>query len=87
MVKKMNKVLVKLYLPTIGEEYDIWIPLNRRIYTVIKLIVKAINEFTNGEYAPARLPILYDKKTAKPYDINLTIGESTIRNGSEIILM
>lgn len=83
----MNKVLVKLYVPTIGEEYDIWIPLNRRIYTVIKLIVKVLYEFTNGEYSPSKLPLLYDKNTAKPYDINLTIGESNIRNGSEIILI
>lgn len=86
-MKKMNKVLVKLYVPTIEKEYDVWIPLNRRIYTTIKLIVKAINEFTNGEYSPSRLPVLYDRKTAKPFDINLTIGESTIRNGSEIILI
>ena len=86
-MRKMNKVLVKLYVPTIEKEYDIWIPLNRRIYTVIKLIVKAIKEFTNGEYNPSKFPVLFDRKTAKPYDINLTIGESTIRNGSEIILI
>lgn len=83
----MNKVLVKLFVPTIGEEYDIWIPVNRRIYSVIKLIVKALSEFTNGEYNPAQLPSLYDKETAKPYNINLTIGESTIKNGTEIILI
>lgn len=83
----MNKILVKLYVPTINKEYDVWIPLNRRIYNVIRLIVKGISEFTDGEYQPQKLPILYDKQTAKPYDINLTIGESTIRNGSEIILI
>lgn len=83
----MNKVLVKLYVPTIGKEYDVWIPLNRRIYNVIKLLVKAIKEFTNGEYNPSKLPVLYNKKIAQPYDINLTIGESTIRNGTEIILI
>lgn len=83
----MNKVLVKLYVPTIGEEYDIWIPINRRIYTVIKLIVRGINELTNGEYNPTKLPVLYDKKTAKQYDINLIVGETNIRNGTEIILI
>lgn len=83
----MNKVLVKLYVPTIGKEYDIWIPVNRTIYTIVELIVRTINEFTNGEYAPAKLPVLYDKKTAKSYDFNLTVGESNIKNGSEIILI
>ena len=86
-MKRMNKVLVKLYVPTIGKEYDIWIPLNSTIYSVIKLIIKAINEFTKGEYVPTKLPILYDKKSGKHYDINSTIWESNIRNGSEIILI
>ena len=83
----MNKVLVKLYVPTIGMEYDVWIPLNRRIYNVIKLFVKAIKEFTNGEYNPSKMPVLYNKKSAQLYDINLTVGEAEVRNGTEIILI
>ena len=83
----MNKVLVKLYVPQIGTEYDIWIPLNRRIYNVIKLLIKALKEFTNDEFSPAKFPELYDRKTAIQYDINLTVGESNIINGTEMILI
>ncbi len=83
----MNKILVELYVPTIEEFYDIWIPTNRRVHNVIRLIVKAINEFTEGEYNPKKMPLLYDKQNGKPIDINLTIGESTIQNGSEVILI
>lgn len=83
----MSKILVELYVPIIEEVYDIWIPTNRRIHNVIRLIVKAINEFTEGEYNPQKMPLLYDKQNAKPFDINLTVGESTIQNGSEIVLI
>ena len=83
----MNKILVKLYVPTISEEYDIWIPINRRIHNVIRLIIKALYELTEGEYNPINMPLLYDKQNSKPFDINQTIGESTIQNGSEIILI
>ena len=83
----MNKVLAKLYIPQMELEYDVWITFNRRIYTVINLIVKGINELTDGEYKPTRMPILYDKKSAMPYDINFTVGETNIRNGTEIILI
>lgn len=83
----MNKVLIKLYVPKIGKEYDIWIPLNRSIYSVIKLLVKAIKELTNDEYNPSKLPILYNKKTAKEYDINSTIEDSQIESGMELILI
>jgi len=83
----MNKILVKVYVPIIEEQYDILIPLNRRIYNVIKLLVKAINELSNGNYEPKNAPTLYDKITAIPYDENLSILESNIRNGTELILL
>ena len=38
----MNKILVKLYVPMIEEQYDVWIPLNKRIYNVINLLIKAV---------------------------------------------
>lgn len=83
----MNKVLVELYVPIIEEKYNIWIPTNRRIHNVIRLTVKALNELTEGQYNPKKMPLLYDKQTAKLFDINLTIRESTIKNGSEIVLI
>ena len=83
----MNKILVKLYVPMLETEYDVWIPVNKRIYNVIKLLVRAINELSGGAYKPLKMPNLYDKTTAMPYNINLSIKESTIRNGSEIILI
>lgn len=83
----MNKVLVKVYVPSIEEQYDILVPLNRRIYNVIKLLVKAIYELSNGYYEPKTKPMLYDKITAIPYDENLSIRESSIRNGTEVILI
>ena len=84
---RMNKVLVKVYVPIIEEQYDILIPLNRRIYNVIKMLVKAINELSNGYYEPKNEPRLYDKITAMPYNENLSIRESNIRNGTELILL
>ena len=83
----MNKVLVKLYVPTIEEQYDIWIPGDRKIYSAIKLISRTINELTYGEYNPKKLPVLYDKKTGEVYDINKTIEEVEIKSGSELILI
>ena len=83
----MNKILVKLYVPTIGEEYDIWIPLNKRIYNVIKLLIKAVNEFSGGYYKPSSMPLLYDRLTAKPYELDKSIIETNIRNGSGLILI
>ncbi len=83
----MNKILVKLYVPMIEEQYDVWIPINKKVYKVIKLLTKAVDEFSGGYYKPANTPMLYEKLTAREYDINLTIKENNIKNGAEIILM
>lgn len=87
MVMKMDKVLVKLYVPVLEEIYDVWIPSHKRIYNVIVLLVKAINELNNNCYRPKKMPILYDKITAESYNINLKIKDTTIRSGTELILM
>ena len=83
----MNKILVKLHVPIIEEKYDIWIPSNKRIHNVIGLIAKAVDELSGGHYKTSGTPRLYNKETGELYNINLSIKESTIRNGSEIILI
>ena len=84
---KLNEVLVKLYVPMVDEQFDIWIPLDKKIYTIIILLVKAVNEFTKGYYTPSKMPYLYDKITVKAFDINLKLMETEIRNGSELIMI
>lgn len=83
----MNKIIVKLYVPKIDKEYDVFIPTNKRISVVISLLVKAINELSNGSFNPTEMPMLYNKLNAQSYDINQTIKESDIRNGSELVLL
>ena len=87
MVKRMNKVLVKLYIPIMEMQFDVWLPINRNISKVIILLVKAINEFSGGVYKPKFMPILYDKNTAKEYNINASVKDNNIKNGTEIVLI
>ena len=83
----MDKVLVKVYVPMLEKIYDVWIPSHKRIYNVIDLLIKAVNELNDNCYIPDKLPMLYDKLTAEVYDINLSIKDSTIRSGTELVLL
>ena len=82
-----NKVLIKLYVPKIEAQYDVWIPINRRIYNVVLLLIKGINELYGDNFNPKDLPTFYNKITSEPYDINAIVGETNIKNGTEIILI
>lgn len=83
----MDKILVKVYVPMLEKIYDVWIPSHKRIYNVIDLLIKAVNELNDNCYSPNKMPMLYDKITAKIYDVNLSVKESTMRSGTEIVLL
>ena len=61
--------------------------VNKKIYTIINLLVKSVNELSKGYYIPNKMPYLYDKTSAMAYDINLKVIDTDIRNGSELILI
>lgn len=82
-----NKVLVELLIPEIEEKYDIFIPINITIENLINLITKSIKEIMGNIDENDSNISLYSGETGKEYDINQSIRETDIRNGSKIILM
>ena len=44
----MNKILIRLYVPSIEEKYDLKIPINKKVSEIIVLLIKAIDEISDG---------------------------------------
>mgnify|MGYP003571428271 CR=1 FL=1 len=82
-----NKVLIELYVPLIEEEFEVWVPVQRKIGDVIDLLYKSINELIGGYYLPPKKPSLYDRTTGKVIDVNLNVKEASIKNSSKLILI
>jgi hypothetical protein len=82
----MNKVYVILYVPLIGERYEMFLPISKKIGSITKLLTKSVNELSDGTF-PIKDSLLYDRKDGIMYDLNITVKGSNIRNGSEIILI
>ena len=82
-----NKLLVDVFVPLLEEKYELYIPINKRISVVIKLIEKALKEMTNGYYPIKEGSVIIDVQTGNVYDVNITVKESKMINGSEIILI
>ena len=83
----MNKVLVQLIVPEIEEKYDLFIPINRRIGTVINLLTSSISELSSGLFTKNKKRILYNHNTGYSYSINKLIRETDIRNGTVLVLI
>lgn len=83
----MNKILVKLYVPMIEAQYDVKIPVDKKLYQIIYLFIKAIYDLSDGYYVPEDSPQLFEKWTGYKYDVNLTVKENQIKNGTEMVLL
>ena len=81
----LYKVLIKLYVPEIEETYEIYIPINKTVGELSLLLTKLINDLSKS-YPIKNNARLCNRYTGNLYDRDLTIRNSDIRNGSELIL-
>ncbi len=82
-----NKVLVKLLVPEIDEEYDIFLPINKKIGNIIILLNKAINEMSNNVFIENNYSELYNATTGQTYEPNILLNDTNIRNNTKLILI
>lgn len=83
----MNKILITVYVPTIEESYNLFIPINKKVGTVKKKIQESIFEMTEGNFLTKKSIRFFDRETGLDYDEALYVKDSGIKNGSKIILM
>lgn len=83
----MNKILISIYVPLIEQEYDLFIPVNRKVGVIKKLIIKAIIELSDNNYRENDLIKISNRLTNMIYDDNEFIVDTDIRNGTKLILL
>ncbi len=83
----MNKILIELEIPWIEKEYDLFIPVNKKVGTIKRLIEESLVELTEHAYEIKEDTNLYSKDTGSIYDVNQTVRDTDLKNGSRIILM
>ena len=82
-----NKVLVSLNVPVLEQKYDIYVPVNRKVHNVIKMIKASLFDLSKGTFTIDTNCVLYNQETGIPYDMNMLVRDTDIRNGSKIILL
>lgn len=82
-----NKVLIKLIVPEIDEEFDIFIPVNEIIWKIKKMLVKCVNDIEGVSFDLNKDYILMKKDYNRIYNNNETVIDTDIRNASEILLV
>lgn len=83
----MNKILVTFYVPTIDEEYNLFIPINLKLSEALELIQKAIFDLSGEYYVINQNAILIDSIEGKIINSNNIVKFSGLRNGSKVMLI
>lgn len=82
-----NRVLVNLLVPEIGNNFDVFLPVNKKIGNIIILLNKAVNELTGGNYKLDSNNLLYNVETKKIYESDVLLANTDIRNGTKLLLI
>ena len=82
-----NKVLVNISIPEIDRDFDLYLPLNKKVSTILILIDKAISQTHKRNYFLTKKSILMDYQNGTKYDGDSFIKDTNIRNGSKLILL
>lgn len=83
----MDRVLIKVYVPSLEKSYDFFVPTDVRLHEIIALISSALEQYTEGEYRSSHKEVLCTKEDGKVLDINYAAYELGICNGSKLVLI
>lgn len=80
------KVLIRLYVPEIEQNYEVYIPINKTISQILVLLNKLVNN-VSGETYPIKNDLkLYNRRTFEQYPLDSVIRNTNIRNGTELVM-
>ncbi len=78
-----NKVLVNLYILSLGKNYEIYVPVNEKIGNISKLLNITMFDSINSD----KNNTLFNAETGVSYNKNTLVRDSDIRNGTKLILV
>ena len=81
-----NKVLIKLIVPSLNKEFEVFIPVNERVCKVKELLVKCIIDLSDSDFDSARIYSLLDPEMGTIYDSRLPVRNTNIVNAKKVIL-
>lgn len=82
----MNKLLISVEVPSIEQNFDLFIPINKKMGTIKQYITKSIRELSVGVLKDKNY-LFFDIDTGVKYGNNVYVKDSGIKNGTRIIMV
>lgn len=82
-----NKILVNISIPEIDKKYDMYLPLNKKVSTIIRLIEKTINQMNDEKISLSKNRLLIIYELGIRVEEDLLLKDTPIKNGSKLLLL
>lgn len=83
----MDKLLVNVYVPILNSSYDMFIPREASLGETLELMKKAVAELSDGLFFPEKNTVICRRESGEILNINLSVFELEIHNGSKLMLI
>lgn len=83
----MNKVLIEICVPAIGNRFDVFAPVDVPIRELNGIVANGIVEITSGKYVASKAEHLCQKDPVGILDPSLTLQDYDIQDGIQLYLI
>ena len=83
----MNKVLIEICVPSIGDHFDVFVPVDVPIRELNGIVANGIAEITSGKYVASKEEHLCRKEPVGILDPSLTLQDYNIQDGMQLYLI
>lgn len=83
----MDKIIIRLIVPTISREFDMYIPVSITISELTNLMIKAVEDITNKRYVSSGNEILCLKEKNTMLIQEAMVQSYGIQNGDHIVMI
>lgn len=78
-----NKLLINLYVLSLGKEFEVYMPVNEKIGNISRLLNSSMFEVADEK----KNYILFNAESGVSYNNNDIVRNTDIKNGSKLILI
>lgn len=83
----MEELFLQIYIPSMSKSYDIKVSKKLKIYELKSMLFDLLSSDVNQRALEQSKAVFSDKETGVILNINLSIEELKIRNGSSLMLI
>lgn len=83
----MDKILVNLFIPSVQESYDLFVPVDMEISGLIALLAEGVFELSNNRYGISGKEQLILRGQESPMNPAHTLEDYGVQDGAELVLL